>query len=254
MEMTEERCIPSCITGVSHHNVLVQNLANYNFAVPYVLSKNVLDLGCGGGYGANLVKRMGASYVLGVDLSPEAIEYAKAHYHDNDSEFMVMDVGALALYKPFDVVCAFEVIEHVRDFRRLLSEVRRLLEPNGRFLLSTPNKKFSSPYSRRPINKFHIIEFYPSELLNVLREYFEDVRVLGVVSLKKERRFLRVINRLKLMGSPIVQYIPFSVRARAMSAVSSGESLLRPEDFVLSSENVDDCRWLWASCQKARAD
>ncbi len=97
----------------------------------------VLDLGCGeGAFAAELI-RAGAE-VLAVDVAEEPLRRARARTPglrtqliDGEGEWDIADAS-------FDVVWAGEVIEHVADTARWLSELRRVLRSGGRLLLTTP--------------------------------------------------------------------------------------------------------------------
>jgi SAM-dependent methyltransferase len=81
--------------------------------------------------------------------------------------------------RSFELLTAFEVIEHLTDWRALLAEARRLLHPDGVFLVSTPNKEYytASRGSAGP-NPFHTHEFEFDEFRNVLGEFFPHCTVL----------------------------------------------------------------------------
>lgn len=72
----------------------------------------------------------------------------------------------------FDLVVSVEVLEHVEEDAKFLGEVSRVLKPNGRFLMTTPNGDFVE--NRNPDHKRH---YKRAELLALLRRSFEDVRV-----------------------------------------------------------------------------
>jgi 2-polyprenyl-6-hydroxyphenyl methylase/3-demethylubiquinone-9 3-methyltransferase len=98
---------------------------------------HVLDVGCGeGAFAAELV-RAGAD-VVGIDVAEEPLRRARTLHPELDLR-LVDGEGAWGLGDAaFDLVWAGEVIEHVADTARWLSEVRRVLRSGGRLLLSTP--------------------------------------------------------------------------------------------------------------------
>jgi SAM-dependent methyltransferase len=97
-----------------------------------------LDLGCGDGRFTGLLAAAGARPV-GADVAKAALRRARATHPEIEFVLVPID-GPLPLEDvAFDVVWASEVIEHVADTARWLSEVRRVLRPGGRLLLTTPN-------------------------------------------------------------------------------------------------------------------
>ena len=101
-------------------------------------SDRVLDLGCGAGdLTADL--RAAAGCVIGVDVAEAALRRARARHPELTFLLSGID-GELPLQdNVFDVVWASEVIEHVADTARWMSEARRVLRPGGRLLLTTPS-------------------------------------------------------------------------------------------------------------------
>jgi len=97
----------------------------------------VLDLGCGGGEFTAAIAAAGAP-VLGADVAENAILAAQRTYPDGDFRLVPFD-GELPFDDGgFELVWASEVIEHVADTHLWLAEVRRVLAPGGRLLLTTP--------------------------------------------------------------------------------------------------------------------
>lgn len=96
--------------------------------------KDVLEVGCGRGGGASWIAGLGPRRMVGVDLSPMAIEFCRrAHVRDN-LEFLVGDAGALPFAdRSFDVVVNVESSHCYPSMDRFLSEVRRVLRPGGVF-------------------------------------------------------------------------------------------------------------------------
>jgi SAM-dependent methyltransferase len=171
-EFTGERVIP----GQVDPDLLNEHRARYVFASRLAQGKRVLDAGCGVGFGSAELAAVAAE-VLGVDRSAEAIEYAREHYAAPNLEFKEGDCAALPVNDAaFDLVVAFEVIEHLEDWRGFLAEARRALAPGGRFLVSTPNRSYYSE-SRRAAgpNPFHVHEFDYEEFQAELRMAFPHV-------------------------------------------------------------------------------
>jgi SAM-dependent methyltransferase len=101
----------------------------------------VLDLGCGTGWAtaAAAAAAAGAATVTGADVAEAALRRARAAHPELRFETVPFDGPLPFAEAAFDVVWASEVIEHVADTGRWLSEVRRVLAPRGRLLLTTPD-------------------------------------------------------------------------------------------------------------------
>jgi ubiquinone/menaquinone biosynthesis C-methylase UbiE len=97
-----------------------------------------LDLGCGTGEFTAALAQAGARPV-GVDVAEAALSRARARHPSLD--FLVVPFDGPLPFEDgsFELVWASEVIEHVADTARWLSEVRRVLVPAGRLLLTTPS-------------------------------------------------------------------------------------------------------------------
>jgi SAM-dependent methyltransferase len=141
-----------------------------------------LDLGSGAGdFTAEIAKA--AAHVVGVDVAEAAVARAGAAHPGLDFRLTPID-GPLPLEDgAFDVVWASEVIEHIGDTARWLSEVRRVLVPGGRLLVTTPShgrlrlllagiERFSEPLGD------HLHLYSKRSLKGVLEEFgFGEVRV-----------------------------------------------------------------------------
>jgi SAM-dependent methyltransferase len=103
----------------------------------------VLDCACGLGYGsAILAARSLAGRVIGVDIDPESVGYARRHFSDRYGvEFIASSGTELAAIpdNSVDLIASFETIEHVEDYHALIAEFARVLKPDGRIIASVPN-------------------------------------------------------------------------------------------------------------------
>lgn len=97
-----------------------------------------LDLGCGDGVFTTVLAQAGAE-VIGADVAQAALDRATAR--DPNGEFRLIPIDGPLPFEDcrFDLVWASEVIEHIADTARWLSEVRRVLTPGGRVLITTPS-------------------------------------------------------------------------------------------------------------------
>jgi SAM-dependent methyltransferase len=132
--------------------------------------ERVLDLGSGAGDFTREIVRAGARPV-GVEVAEAAIARARSRHPELDFRLAPIDGPLPVNDGAFDVVWSSEVIEHVADTARWLSEVRRALRPGGRLRLTTPShgrilvalggvERFSEPlgdhlhlYTRRSLHE-----------------------------------------------------------------------------------------------------
>jgi len=171
-EFTGERVVP----GEVDVDLWNEHLARYHFASRLARSKRVLDAGCGAGYGSALLAQ-DALEVFGVDLKSEAVAYARAHYSEPNLFFAQGSCAALPLASAsLDLVVAFEVIEHIAEWRDFLAEARRVLRPSGQFVVSTPNKDYyTASRGASGLNPYHVHEFTYEEFLQELTQIFPSV-------------------------------------------------------------------------------
>jgi SAM-dependent methyltransferase len=154
--------------------IAAEHEARYRWAAAVVAGRDVLDAGCGVGYGTKICADAGAARVVGVDVSDTALADAARRIRDVPrAEVRHADVCALPLATAtFDVVLCFEAIEHIADPERALDELRRVLRPEGVLLISSPHR---GVYPAG--NPYHVHEYTPVELEAALRSRFANVRM-----------------------------------------------------------------------------
>jgi ubiquinone/menaquinone biosynthesis C-methylase UbiE len=181
MEFTGERVVP----GKTPQTIYDEHIYRYIFAAGLAGNKIVLDVACGTGYGAGYMAG-NASKVVGADISLEAVDYARErHSEDNKASFVCADAIRLPFADgAFDMVVSFETVEHIRQYRKFLAECRRVLKENGLLVCSTPNRRIFSPKLAKPLNTFHVKEFWPEEFSRLLRRYFSDITLYGQCDVK----------------------------------------------------------------------
>lgn len=94
----------------------------------------VLDIGCGTGALLVRLRDHGYTNLAGIDISPpEAMPGVSFHALDLDEPSFPQADGSV------DLALAVEVLEHIENVGTFLAEIRRVLAPTGRLLLTTPN-------------------------------------------------------------------------------------------------------------------
>jgi SAM-dependent methyltransferase len=140
--------------------------------------RNVLDLGCRDG--ALTQAYAGGNEIVGVDADREAL--AEAQKLGIETRWADLDDALPFADTTFDVVVAGELLEHLRDPGRVVSEVRRVLRPGGTFVGSVPNafrlkNRLRFLRGRKPENDpTHLQMFSPDDVRSLLDD-FEDVQL-----------------------------------------------------------------------------
>jgi 2-polyprenyl-3-methyl-5-hydroxy-6-metoxy-1,4-benzoquinol methylase len=239
-------------TGLSQ-DTYREHLVRYHFAlerIPNLQEKRVLDVPCGVGYGSATLARKAAE-VVGVDISEEAVVKGRRKYLEGDglrkpaSNLKLLRMDALNLEFPdasFGAVVSFEGIEHVTDARRMLSEIRRVLEPGGVFVLSTPNREVTRNRDGHLDNPYHIREFTKAELDEMLSEQFDAVEFYGQRIIKPGREWKRrIVEGLKTLDVfDLRRFIPEGARKTVRDDIYTAGEIRK----VAESEGERPCVWI----------
>src|SRR5260370_27720021 len=134
LHWTGERLVTS-LSG----DIVWEHLHRYAFANEFATGKDVLDIACGEGYGTFLIASRARS-VTGVDLSSESVVHARRKYTRGNLHFCIGDCRQIPLQaQSVDVVASFETLEHIAEHDQFLTEIRRVLRPGGRLIVSSPD-------------------------------------------------------------------------------------------------------------------
>ena len=170
MEFTGERAIP----GQTDPDLMNEHWARYAFAEALVGSKRVLDAGCGVGYGAARLAEVAAE-VVALDQARDPLTAGGKQYSHPRLRFVQGDCTRFPFAdSSLDAVVAFEVIEHLDEWKALIEESRRVLVPAGQFIVSTPNRLYYGEAREDP-NPFHVHEFTHDEFREELGRCFPHV-------------------------------------------------------------------------------
>ena len=172
-EFMRERYVPGTWSKIAEY----EHLPRYALAQAMATGKQVLDFGCGTGYGAALLAKV-ARHVTGLDIDGTAQQWARTshplpnlHFHHCD------DLGAGLAPGSFDVVTCFEMIEHVDHAtqRATIAAIARLLRDDGVLVISTPNPEVTQQYGANP---YHLREMSEPEFLALIHEQFPYVTLM----------------------------------------------------------------------------
>ena len=107
---------------------------------------NVLDVGCGGGFTCEFLANRGA-FVSGIDQSEKCITKASEHAISEGLNIDYKTGVAESLpyaNDTFDVVVCVDVLEHINNLNKTISEIYRVLKPHGIFFFDTINRNLKS--------------------------------------------------------------------------------------------------------------
>ena len=165
LPLTGERTVP----GLAEENYWFRrHEVAYLRCADICAGQEVLEAGCGEGYGADLIASV-ARRVIAVDYDAATVAHVRSRYPRVD----VLAANLAAVPMPdasVDVVVNFQVIEHLWDQPQFITECLRLLRPGGRLLMSTPNRITFPPGSDTPVNPFHTRELNAAELRELLAD------------------------------------------------------------------------------------
>jgi SAM-dependent methyltransferase len=218
-------------------------------AIPlqYLQQKQVLELGCGEGYGMEMLAPHTAHYLATDKKMPGCKLPGNASFQ----QCQLPALGGIA-DNSYDTVICFQVIEHIKDDSALLHEIRRVLKPGGRLFLTTPNCLTS--LSRNP---FHVREYLPREMFALMMAHFPTAKVEGIYGnemvmayYEENKRSVENIARFDIFN---LQYrlpacllrVPYTLlnnlnRFLLLKKIEDVTAGLSSEDFYLNSLR-DDC-------------
>lgn len=152
-----ERLVPDDLTATdaTGAETLELHLARYRYAAGLVEGGRVLDCACGVGYGTALLASAPRQpdEVVGVDVDPNAIEFALSRYNSDRITFQTGDGATFVDQQGFDTIVSLETIEHVPEPGAVLGNFASLLKPGGKLIASVPTTPSVD------VNPYHLHDF-----------------------------------------------------------------------------------------------
>ncbi|PKR77022.1 SAM-dependent methyltransferase [Halalkalibacillus sediminis] len=174
LEDTGERVIPKEMDPLNP--LLLEHIARYQFALPYIKKGRVLDLASGSGFGTHMIakrRKKQIDEVIGVDIDKDAVKYAIDNYYHPLSTYRTADATNPELVEElgtFDTILSFETLEHIEEEQTLLDNYYRLLKPGGILIVSTP---FGEGRGVPSGQRFHVHQLTQEEFRNLFTNYEE---------------------------------------------------------------------------------
>lgn len=133
----------------------------------------ILDVGCSGGINMKFLKEKKFKNVFGIDISKQAIESCKK----NGIKNVLLMEGSKTSFKDkeFDIIIASDVLEHIKDDEKALSEWGRILKDNGKLILFVP--AFNFLWNNHDNINHHYRRYSKKELVKIVNEFgFKVIR------------------------------------------------------------------------------
>ncbi len=208
------------------------------YAAAKRVSGQVLEIGTGSGYGVEIIAPH-ATHFTTIDKHTPPSEVIRG----KNVEFREATVPPLPFAdESFDCVISFQVIEHIKDDKLFVAEVKRVLRTGGLFIVSTPNITMS--LTRNP---WHVREYTKEEFSELLGAKFSTVEAMGVSGnqtimeyYEKNREGVKRITRFDILN---LQYrlprwmlqIPYDILNRL-----NRRKLLKENNSLTASITMED--------------
>lgn len=180
------------------------HIERYAFASGFIKeSDQVFDMACGVGYGSEYIAKQHPNVkVKGIDISENAISYAKKNYSAPNIEFTQANILEYENSIRPDVIVSLETVEHLEQPGLFIEKVSKILKPNGMFIVSvpiTPSLDF---------NPFHLQDFTEKSIKELVQkngftiiDQQKQIQPIDMIQLlfKKDQR-------IKISGSGLIDY------------------------------------------------
>jgi SAM-dependent methyltransferase len=200
---------------------------------------------------------------VGVDIAPDAVAFAHSKYPLSSASFAQMDALSLGFASDsFDLVCSFEVIEHLPDAHSYLREMARVVKQEGTYIVSTPNRLFRNPGASLskspPLNPFHVREYSLEELRLLLARCWDSVTIWGQLlpvydANPIQKAYCRLRSLIPLSArSTLERWMPFSPQVLLWRAIKA-KPTTRDSAFLQEGQfPISQCRIFLAVCRGPR--
>ena len=137
----------------------------------------ILEIGCGTGGNLSMLSSLGK--VTAIEMNAEAVEIVK----EKNLDTVNVHIGSLPngmpkLEKKFDLICLFDVVEHIEEDQEALKKIKKYLKENGKIIITVPayqwlyGKHDEYLHHKRRYSKNEIIRVAENSGYNVKRITF----------------------------------------------------------------------------------
>lgn len=203
--------------------------------LPDVTGKSVADLGCGFGWASRWFRENGAASVLGLDLSRNMVDRARADTDDAAIDYRIANLDTLDLPEAaFDLVYSALTFHYVQDFGRLMRAIYRALSPGGDLVFTIEHPIFMAAAHPHWINDEDGRKTWPGNGYSIEGERRTDWFAEGV--LKHHRTLASTINTLLAAGFALRRIEEFAPAPHQIAAMPElAEEMERPMMLMISA-------------------
>lgn len=203
--------------------------------LPQPAGMRAVDLGCGVGWVARWLREQGAVFVVGIDVSHNMIERARAATADDGIEYRLADLDTLTLPTArFDLAFSSLAFHYVRDYGRLVREISRALVPGGHLVFTIEHPVYMAPAKARWLVEEDGRRAWPVNGYSLEGERRQNWFIEGVI--KYHRTLGTTLNALIRAGFEILrveEFAPTPEQIRALPQLA--EELERPMMLLISA-------------------
>ncbi len=252
-------------TEVTSYEIESDNVLNQRLFFAYQTSAaqvkgKMLEVGCGTGKGLEIFPTYCDHYTA-IDKNPKLIQYLAAKYPKYT--FMNQRIPPFVgiADNTFDTLVTQQVIEHIQDDHLFVKEIHRVLKPNGKAIITTPNIKHT--LTRNP---WHVREYTADELRKLVGTYFQKIDMKGVRGSanvmayhEENRKSVQKITRWDIFNFQynlprFMLQVPYEIlnrlnRNRLLEQDSELVKSVRLEDFSLDND-PEKCLDLYCILEK----
>ncbi len=186
--------------------------------------KRALDLACGAGFYSRLIRRSGASYVLGVDMSRSMIDVAEAEEAAQPLgvEYRVADVATMPRFGAFDIVTAVWLLHYARtpeELQAMCRNIGRNLIPGGRLIAILPNPVFMNALAETEFYDYRTRVLNPGESVPRVRMDFLGGEPFSIEY--AQWPFSAYEEALRLAGFVTIKPVPIGVSSQGVEKMGA---------------------------------
>ena len=187
-----------------------------------------MDIGCGAGTFLGQLKN---SKSYGLDIAKKQILYAKKHYKNNRTKFILMKKNRIPLKsKSVDSITILDLIEHLKnnEIKLLLKESHRVLKKNGKILITTPNY----------ISMWPILEFIVNSVSDLSYEdqHINKFNIFRIKKIFDKKKFK--ISSLKISIGPYARKCCYEVGVEFLETFNNSINKVNDKYYLDLTKNI----------------